>query len=65
MDEWNMSVSEAMELTHKSREFIINAIQQGCDAWLCCRRREWTKNGPHTQEGIYILYDRMEYESNR
>ena len=28
MDEWNMSVSEAMELTHKSREFIINAIQQ-------------------------------------
>ena len=29
MDEWNMSVSEAMELTHKSREFIINAIQQG------------------------------------
>lgn len=24
-----MSVSEAMELTHKSREFIINAIQQG------------------------------------
>ena len=29
MDEWNMSVGEAMELTHKSREFIINAIQQG------------------------------------
>lgn len=48
MDEWNMSVSEAMELTHKSREFIINAIQQGCYAWLCCRRREWTKNGPYT-----------------
>lgn len=30
MDENNISVEEVMKITHKSREFIINAIQQGC-----------------------------------
>lgn len=30
MDEYNISVEEVMGITHKSREFIINAIQQGC-----------------------------------
>lgn len=29
MDENNISVEEVMKITHKSREFIINAIQQG------------------------------------
>ncbi len=29
MDEWNISVEEVMKITHKSRDFIINAIQQG------------------------------------
>ena len=29
MDEWNISVDEVMKITHKSRDFIINAIQQG------------------------------------
>lgn len=29
MDEWNISVEEVMQITHKSRDFIINAIQQG------------------------------------
>ena len=30
MDENNISVEEVMKITHKSREFIINAIQQVC-----------------------------------
>lgn len=29
-DEFNISIEEVMKITHKSREFIINAIQQGC-----------------------------------
>ena len=29
MDEWSISVEEVMQITHKSRDFIINAIQQG------------------------------------
>lgn len=29
MDEWNISVDEVMRITHKSREFIINAIENG------------------------------------
>ena len=28
-DEFNISIEEVMKITHKSREFIINAIQQG------------------------------------
>lgn len=29
MDEWSISVEEVMRITKKSRDFIINAIQQG------------------------------------
>ena len=29
MDEWSISINEVMQITHKSRDFIINAIQQG------------------------------------
>lgn len=29
MDEWNISVEEVCKTIHKSRDFIINAIQQG------------------------------------
>lgn len=29
MDKLNISVEEVMHITHKSRDFIINAIQQG------------------------------------
>ena len=29
MDEWSISIDEVMKITHKSRDFIINAIQQG------------------------------------
>lgn len=29
MDEWNISVEEVMKITHKSRDFILNAIEQG------------------------------------
>ena len=29
MDEWNISVEEVMQITHKSRDFILNAIEQG------------------------------------
>lgn len=28
-DEFNILIEEVMKITHKSREFIINAIQQG------------------------------------
>ena len=29
MDEWSISVEEVMQITHKSRDFILNAIEQG------------------------------------
>ena len=29
LDEWSISVDEVMRITHKSREFIINAIENG------------------------------------
>lgn len=29
MDEWSISVEEVMQFTHKSRDFILNAIEQG------------------------------------
>lgn len=29
MDEWSISVEEVMKITHKSRDFIIQAIQNG------------------------------------
>ena len=29
MDEWSISVEEVMRITKKSREFILNAIEQG------------------------------------
>ena len=29
MDEWSISVEEVMQITHKSRDLIRNAIQQG------------------------------------
>ena len=29
MDEWNISVEEVMQITKKSRDFILNAIEQG------------------------------------
>lgn len=29
MDEWSISVEEVMQITHKSRDFVINAVQQG------------------------------------
>ena len=30
MDENNISLEEVMAITHKGRDFILNAIQQGC-----------------------------------
>lgn len=29
MDEWSISVEEVMRITKKSRDFILNAIEQG------------------------------------
>lgn len=29
MDEWGISVEEVMRITKKSRDFILNAIEQG------------------------------------
>lgn len=29
MDEWSISIDEVMKITHKSRDFILNAIEQG------------------------------------
>lgn len=29
MDEWSISVEEVMQITKKSRDFILNAIEQG------------------------------------
>lgn len=29
MDEWSISVEEVMRITKKSRDFIMNAIEQG------------------------------------
>ena len=30
MDDNNISLEEVMAITHKGRDFILNAIQQGC-----------------------------------
>ena len=35
MDEWSISVEEVMQITKKSRDFILNAIEQGVKpSWI-------------------------------
>ena len=56
MDENNISVEEVMKITHKSREFIINAIQQGCfpgSVAISGTRMKRT----HSKKSIWGLYE--------